>query len=576
MKRILAFLILILLLAAMIPVQAQPVDGFSVGREAILSSLYEADIATLREAIDLGLVSCEELTAYYLERIRTYNEPYNCFITICDDALDVARQRDQAMAEGADRGILFGVPIVIKDNIDLVGYHTTNGHRKNDSQIADANAEVVDYLLAEGAVIIAKANMSTDAQSAWNSVSEAVGQTKNAYSTYISSAGSSGGSAVSVSLNFTVASLGTDTNSSLRLPAAYAGCVSLRATHGLVSLKGVTKLNSSRDIPGAITRTVYDQALMLDVLTGGAYGYTKNLNGNALQGLRIGILKELSYPVSSIPERNASNFDPEVVAAFEAALEELRVCGAELVEVSFSQIFNLSQATFNTNDNAKKDAFHDAFQRFLDRNEICAVVFPTYLTTPLRTGTDANGKYWSVWDQQLVNNCRVLSPSASLPEITVPIGLHSLGCGIGMEIAAPRNQEQLLLDIAYSYTTRYDHRQLPEGAPDAYAGANVGSLTQIIDGYKAFLDAQKPTEPPVEPTEPETQPAQPTQPSEQPTQPATKPANPKPVTPDGQLPVADEAPFSTWMVIFLVASALAIVIAGVLIYDKIAHGKKKK
>ena len=569
MKRILALLIPLLLLAALIPAHAQPAEGFPVSREAILSSLYEADIATLREALDLGLVSCEELTAYYLERISTYNEPYNCFITICHDAMDVARRRDMAMAQGEPRGILFGIPVVIKDNIDLAGYHTTNGHIKNDSQIVEENADIVDYLLSEGAVIIAKTNMSLDAQSARNSYSEAVGQTKNAYSLHISSAGSSGGSAVSTSLNFTAAGLGIDTNSSLRLPAAYAGCVSLRATHGLISQDGVTKLNGTRDIPGAITRTVYDQALMMDVLTGGAYEYTKNLNGNALQGLRIGVLKELSYPVSHIWDRRAANFDAEVAAAFQAALEELRLCGAELVEVSFPQIFNLSQATFDSGDASYKDAFHNAFQNFLDSNGICAVVFPTYLTTPLRTGNDASGRYWSVWDQAFLNNCGVLAPSAGLPEITVPIGVHSLGCGIGLEIAAPRNQEQLLLDIAYSYTGRYDHRELPKGAPDTYASAHAGSLGEIVDAYKNFLEAQKPTEP-TEPTQPETQPPV------DPTAPATRPATPRPGVPDGQLPAGGgESLVSTWKVIFLAATALAVVMAGVLIYDKITCGKKK-
>lgn len=566
MKRILAFLIPLLLLAAMVPAHAQPDEGFPVSREALLSSLYEADIATLREALDLGLISCEELTAYYLERISTYNEPYNCFITICHDAMDVARRRDMAMAQGEPRGILFGIPVVIKDNIDLAGYHTTNGHIKNDSQIVEKNADIVDYLLSEGAVIIAKTNMSLDAQSARNTYSEVVGQTQNAYSQYLSAAGSSGGSAVSTSLNFTVAGLGTDTNSSLRLPAAYAGCVSLRATHGLISRGGVTKLNGTRDIPGAITRTVYDQALMLDVLTGGAYEYTKNLNGNALQGLRIGVLKELSYPVSNLWDRRPAVFDAEVAAAFQAALEELQLCGAELVEVSFPQIFNLSQATFDSDDASHKDAFHDAFRNFLDSNGIGAVIFPTYLTTPLRAGNDASGRYWSVWDQTFVNNCGVLAPSAGLPEITVPIGTHSLGCGIGLEIAAPRNQEQLLLDIAYSYTERYDHRQLPKGAPDTYASAHTGSLGEIIEAYKHFLEAQKPTEP----SQPETQPPA------DPTAPTTRPTTPRPIVPDGQLPAGGgENPVSTWKMIFLAATALAVVMAGVLIYDKIAHGKKK-
>lgn len=564
MKRIFTLAILLLLLVTLIPANAQPAEGFPVSREAILSSLYEADLATLREAIDLGLVSCEELTAFYLERIAAYNEDYNCFITFCDDALEIARQRDQALAEGNARGVLFGIPVVIKDNIDLAGYHTTNGHPKEDDQIAESNAQIVEYLLAEGAVIIAKTNMSTDARSAWNTVSDVVGETPNAYSLYLSAAGSSGGSAVSTSLNFAAAGLATDTNSSLRMPAAYAGCVSFRATHGLISQEGITSLNESRDIPGAITRTVFDQAIMLDALTGGAYAYTQNLNGNVLSGLRIGVLKELSYPVSGIEERYASNMDAEVSAAFAAALEELRRCGAEVVEISFPQLFYLSENTFADNNPASKQALYNAFRRVLEQNDVSAVVFPTYLTTPLRTGTDANGRYWNIWDQSFVNNCRVLAPSAGLPEISVPIGLHSLGCGIGMEIAALKNQEQLLLDIAYSYTERYDHRVPPEGAPDAYADAHAGSLRDIIDAYQKFLEPPQPTEPSM----PETQP---TQSEPKPSATATRPA--APIT---QI-FGDEGeePFSGWMKIFLVATALAVAVAGVLVHDKIAHKQKK-
>ena len=533
MKRLLAFLAALLLCAGLIPAGAQVSDEFPIQHEAILSALYEADIATLREAIDLKLISCEELTAYYLERIAAYNKSRNCFITMCDDALDVARQRDQAIADGTASGILFGIPVVIKDNMDLAGYHTTNGHKKKDSQIAESNAAVVDYLLSQGAVIIAKTNMSTDAESARDSISAVAGQTKNAYSKYLSSAGSSGGSAVAVSLNFAAAALGTDTNSSLRFPAAYAGCVSLRGTHGLISCDGVTKCNRVRDIPGAITRTVYDQAIMMDVLTNGAYSYTENLNGNILEGLRIGVLKELSYAVSSQPDRKEENIDPEVSAAFAAALEELEACGAEIVEVSFPNIFSLSQATFVTHGAPYRAALYSAFTKKLEDYDVCAVVFPTYLSTPLRSGTDAEGTYWNVWEQTYINNCSVLSPSASLPEITVPIGLHSLGCGIGMEIATYQNQEQLLLDIAYSYTSRYDHRVLPTYAPDTYAESHAGTLQQIIDAYKLFLDPPQPTEPttvPTVPTEPTTVPTvpttQPTVPTTVPTVPTTQPTVP--------------------------------------------------
>ena len=453
----------------------------AISKEAILSALYEADICTLREAISVGLISCEELTAYYLERIKTYNGPYNCFITICENAMDVARERDQRIACGEADGILFGIPIVVKDNIDFAGYHTTNGHKKVETQIAKNHAAIVNYLLSEGAVVIGKTNMSTDAQDARRSFSDAAGETKNAYSTYLASGGSSGGSAVSVSLNFAAAGLGTDTNSSLRLPAALNGCISLRSGLKKISTKGITPLNASRDVPGVITRTVYDQAILLDVLTKGAYRYTEHLNPNVLKGLRIGILTEFTYAVPDDELRTEQQIDAEVAAAFENAVNELRACGAEVIPVSMPDLFELSGKTFGYGDtSAFKTQLYNSFVALLDSNEISAVIFPTYLSTPLRSGRDTNGKYWSAWAQTFINNCRNLSSCAKLPEISVPIGTHSLGAGIGMEIAAPRNCEQLLLDIAYAYTSAYNHRAVPPGAPDAYQEYHAGSLADLI------------------------------------------------------------------------------------------------
>lgn len=462
-----------------------PETQLEISKEAILAALYEADISTLREAISVGLITCEELTAYYLERINAYNGPYNCFITICENAMDVARERDQRIACGEADGLLFGIPIVVKDNIDFAGYHTTNGHKKTEEQIAKSHAAIVNYLLSEGAVVIGKTNMSTDAQDARRSYSEAAGETKNAYSKYLASGGSSGGSAVAVSLNFAAAGLGTDTNSSLRLPAALNGCVSLRSGLKKISTKGITPLNTSRDVPGVITRTVYDQALLLDVMTKGEYQYTANLNSNALDGLRIGILEEFAYAVTDDELRTEQNIDPEVAAAFENAVEELRACGAEVISVSMPDLFELSEKTFGYgNTSAYKEQLYNSFLTLLESNHISAVIFPTYLSTPLRSGRDASGTYWGAWSQTFINNCRNLSSCAKLPEISIPIGVHSLGAGIGMEIAAPRNCEQLLLDIAYSYTNVYNHRVLPEGAPNAYQDAYAGSLSELIDRFE--------------------------------------------------------------------------------------------
>lgn len=487
-KRLFATLLCVLLFVSYAVPAGASENAVIVEKEVLLSALYEADITTIQEALTLELITSEELTAYYLKRITDYNDPYNCFITLCDDALDIARQRDTQRRQGQASGPLFGIPIVIKDNMNLEGYHTTNGYRKKDSQIAKKNADVVQAFIDAGAVIVAKANMSTAAQDALCSKSQVAGETKNAYNTAMASGGSSGGSAVATSLNFAVASLGTDTNSSLRIPAALNGCVSLRPTFGLLSNQGIKRLNSTRDTAGAITRTVYDQAIMLDVLTDGAYSYTENLNPNVLQGLRIGILEELTYPTKKESKRTGKNIDGEVSQAFAQAVQELEELGAQVVKLSFPNLFTLSNRTFASGDTRYKEALYDAFLAKIQEYDVSVVIYPSYLTAPIRSGKDENGKDWNPNSQVNINNCRTLSPSAGLPEISVPIGIHSLGAGIGMEIAAPKNCEQLLLDIAYTYTTKYDHRTIPEGAPDSYKDFHTGNLRTVIDDYLLRLE----------------------------------------------------------------------------------------
>ncbi len=482
--------ILILCMTLLIPCGAAATETdvfeWEISKEELLASLWEADITSIHEAYELGWITCTELTEYYLERIDTYNDTYNCFITLCDDALEQAAKCDAAMAAGEADGSLFGIPMVVKDNMDYAGYHTTNGHSKNSSQIADGNADVVEYILQEGAVIIGKTNMSTEAQDARASASAAVGETKNAYNSELAAGGSSGGSAVATSLNFALAGLGTDTNSSLRLPAILNGCISLRSTFGALSTEGIIKLNSTRDVPGVITRTVMDQAIILDVLSGGTTAYTKNLNSDALSGLRIGILYELSYAISN--ERSEKNIDDEVAAAFENAINELEACGAEMVVVNIPNVLNLAGDTLNTNKSSYKETMYNAIVKAMEDKEVSALIFPTYLSTPQRSGRDADGNYWSVWEQTFINNTSQFSSCASLPEIAVPIGQHSRGACIGMEIAALKNQEQLLLDIAYSYTLKYDHRQAPVNAPDLYTDHCIGTLSEVIADYHRSME----------------------------------------------------------------------------------------
>lgn len=492
MKRLFTVLFVILLCITMFPtVSAEDASLEQDEKYAILSALMEADIATVREAILCGLISCEELTAFYLERIETYNEPYNCFITLCDDALDQARERDRQLAEGNAEGSMFGIPIVVKDNIHVAGYYTTNGEKFENSEISTETATVVQNLIDEGAVILAKANMSYKANKATSSISYCAGEVKNAYNIYLSPGGSSGGSAVAAALNFCMAGLGTDTRSSLRIPAALNGCVALRSTVGLLDRDNIFIVASRRDTPGAITRTVRDQAILLDAMVGGGT-YEENLDSNVLEGMRIGVLTELAN----------RNGDEEIKAAFANAVEELRACGAEVIEVSLHGLFTLAEAATQDpiGSTANTDRFYQKFLDVLEDNDISAVIFPTYLNAPIYTGRDADGVYHDPQKQTWINNCPDLSPCTQCPEITVPIGFHSRGAGIGMEIAAARGQEQLLLDIAYSYTLRYDHREAPEEAADLYAEYHISDLAQLISDYKDGIWPEQPTEPTTEPT----------------------------------------------------------------------------
>jgi len=204
--------------------------------------------------------------------------------------------------------------------------------------------------------------------------------------------------------------------------------------------------------------------------------------------MRIGVLKQLSYAITTTGERSEKNIDSEVAAAFSQAIRELEDAGAEIVEVSMSSLFGLSDKTFASNAQAPKDALYAAFEKFLADNNIEAVVYPTYLSTPIRSGYDAEGTYWNAYSQVYLNNCRTLSPCAGVPEISVPIGVHSLGAGIGMEIASLKNSEQLLLDIAYGYTSRYDHRQVPSGAPNTYGDAYVADIAALVSGLQVGIE----------------------------------------------------------------------------------------
>lgn len=424
--------------------------------EYSLEDIYEADIATLRDAIQSGDLSCHDLTQFYLDRIEAYNKGYNCFITTCDAVLEIADEKDEALATGKGEGLLFGIPVVIKDNIDYKGYETTNGHIKGTgNRLVTENAYVVDRLLDEGAIILGKTNMSTEAETALNSFSEAVGDTKNAYNKDCSPGGSSGGTAVAVSLNFATAGLGTDTNSSLRIPAALNGDVALRSTFDLIDRTGIVELNPTRDVVGAITRSVADQAIMMDVLTKSKHKYYDNLKDDALDGARIGIIKELSdkeeLKSSGLPA------DPNAYKLYKQALSDIKEAGAKLVKISLP-VYKYNELCWDNDTEYLRNEFYKEFKAVMRQNKLDAMIYPDTLSPEMYLDDPASMDFFDA--------CKYISPIIGVPDITVQIGSLPSGVTVGAGLVADRNQDQLLLNLAHSYETQFNHRTPPPNAPN--------------------------------------------------------------------------------------------------------------
>jgi len=211
-------------------------------------------------------ISSVELTRQCLANIERFNPTLNAFITVTAElALAQAQQADKELANGNWRGPLHGVPVAIKDLIDVAGVPTTAASLQLRARVASEDADIVTRLKREGAVIVGKTNLHEFAFGGSGMVS-AYGPARNPWDTSRITGGSSSGSAAAVAAGMCVAALGTDTAGSIRIPAALCGIVGHRPSDGVWNLQGVIPLRKSFDTVGPITRTVEDAALMFQAL----------------------------------------------------------------------------------------------------------------------------------------------------------------------------------------------------------------------------------------------------------------------------------------------------------------------
>ena len=298
-----------------------------------------------RDRMAAGTLTSRALTQAYLDRIAKVDDAgprLDAVIDVNPSALADADALDGERKAGKVRGPLHGVPVLVKDNIDVAGMVNSAGSLALVDNRPRQDAFIVSRLRAAGAVILGKTNLSewanfrsTRSTSGWSSRG---GQTKNPYVLDRNPCGSSSGTGTAIAASLATIGVGTETDGSIICPASVNGLVGVKPTVGLVSRSGIIPISVSQDTAGPMGRTVSDVALLLNVLaavdpadpagaaaTGKTADYASFLNAEALQGKRIGVL------------RQAMGFHPDVDAATEKAIATLKAKGAQVVDVKIER-----------------------------------------------------------------------------------------------------------------------------------------------------------------------------------------------------------------------------------------------
>ncbi len=303
--------------------------------------LSTATLAEINAATDAGALTSEKLVGLYLQRIEAYDRKgpkLNTVLYLNPKALDEARALDAERKTKGRRSPLHGIPVVIKDLVDVAGLPTTSGFKPFGAPIPPRDAAVTAKLKAAGAIVLAKVNTVNWFGKGGFDDLHPIGATLNPYNPAHSPGGSSNGTGAAIAAWFATIGIGTDTGGSVQIPSSYNSLVGMVATQGMVSRAGIVPRGPTQDRAGPMTRSVYDTAATLSVIAGwdaedlgtvAAMGHfpaddwSKRLGSGSLQGRRVGVLREM---MSTGPS------DPEVNQLFDQALVDLKQGGALVLD----------------------------------------------------------------------------------------------------------------------------------------------------------------------------------------------------------------------------------------------------
>jgi aspartyl-tRNA(Asn)/glutamyl-tRNA(Gln) amidotransferase subunit A len=443
-------------------------------------------------------VTPTQLTEACLARIEVYNPKLNAFITVLrDQALAQARVFDGEQRAGKLRGPLHGIPIALKDNIDTAGIRTTGASAVFDDRVPENDAVVARRLKDAGAILIGKTNLHEFAMGGTNATSY-YGPVRNPWALDRNPGGSSGGSAAAVSAGLCFGALGTDTGGSIRIPAAFCGVVGLKATYGLVPIRGIIPLTFSLDHCGPIVRTVEDAALMMNALAGydrldiASVDHPKEdyaaVMKQPVSGFRLGIPRAPYFDL----------LDAEVAKAVDSAIAVLVKLTRGAKDVTLPSVRDIVLAgesnayheefftrtperyqvptRRNLQNNANRKASDyvrarwklDLLRRTIDDSfaDIDLVVLPTRRRIPRKIDAALKRERSDKMFNPELDNTGQFN-AYGIPAISVPCGFTSNGLPVGLMIAGPRFSEGRVLALANAYERATDwHSRTPPLTPD--------------------------------------------------------------------------------------------------------------
>lgn len=526
MRRILAG---VLALGAATPAGAQEALTIPALPPAALA-VQEKSVDELRTLLATRKISSVALVEAYLERIRMLDgagPTLRSVIAVSPDALDQARASDRRQLTRKVPGLLEGIPVLIKDNIETSELPTTAGSLALKDNRTGRDSPLVALLRREGAIILGKTNLSewanirsSNSMSGWSAVG---GLVRNPYALDRSACGSSSGSGAAVAASLAAVAVGTETDGSVVCPSAMNGLVGLKPTLGMVSRTHVVPISHSQDTPGPMGRSVRDVALLFSAMIGSdpadpataqadehRRNYAEGLRADALKGKRIGYWR---------PEMRA-----DLGKAFDAALDRLRAAGATLVEVKMPKLEGLGDAEFlvlkaelkadldaylattpaavKTRTLEQVIAFNEAHKSaempffgqeiFVEAAKTKGLDDPEYRVARgkslqlAKLGLDEMMKaagaellvtptYGTPWLSDPAHGDQFTGPSASelpavsgYPHLTVPIGLVA-GLPAGLSFIGPAWSDGALLQAGYAYEQAAKARVAPRYLPTAPA-----------------------------------------------------------------------------------------------------------